>query len=176
MGVIVKLPRPGKSGLEPTEVDELTVGASLGELSLLEKALKPRAATIFCKEDCHFAVLDKQQYQEILGEAEKHRLEKHMEFLGSTPLFQSWPSHSLKPLVYLFKQQKYTHGSIIYNEGEQSTNIFLLREGEVKLTKKIVIKPRKQEEIILDDNCKVCSIEHQPLCKMVEVTPLTLFI
>lgn len=48
-----------------TEVKVLPTGASFGELALIEK--KPRAATIICKEECHFGVLDKNAFERILS-------------------------------------------------------------------------------------------------------------
>ena len=48
-----------------TEVRVLEIGNSFGELALMEN--KPRAATIKCKENCHFAVLDKQFFLHILS-------------------------------------------------------------------------------------------------------------
>ena len=47
------------------EVAEKFTGDSFGELALIED--KPRTATIICKEECHFAVLDRDNYKEILG-------------------------------------------------------------------------------------------------------------
>ena len=43
------------------EVAKLEGGQSFGELALISS--KPRAATIRCKKDTHFAVLDKNAYQ-----------------------------------------------------------------------------------------------------------------
>ena len=48
-----------------TEVKTLFSGSSFGELALMEK--KPRAATIICKEDCCFGVLDKAPFDRILS-------------------------------------------------------------------------------------------------------------
>ena len=45
-------------------VKTLGVGAAFGELSLLEN--KPRQATIICKSQCSFAVLEKIQFKSIL--------------------------------------------------------------------------------------------------------------
>lgn len=47
------------------EVKVLETGSSFGELALIEN--KPRAATIKCKENCHFAVLDKVYFTNILS-------------------------------------------------------------------------------------------------------------
>lgn len=43
-----------------TEVAKLKDGKSFGELALIQN--KPRAATIKCVQDSHFAVLDKAVY------------------------------------------------------------------------------------------------------------------
>lgn len=57
----------GKQHGKPTmlEVNELGVGDSFGELALIND--RPRMATIICKEDCEFAILERDQYKEILG-------------------------------------------------------------------------------------------------------------
>ena len=47
------------------EVAILPTGESFGELALISN--KPRAATIRAKEDCHFAVLEKSDYQKVYG-------------------------------------------------------------------------------------------------------------
>lgn len=46
------------------EVAKLGIGKSFGELALINN--KPRAATIKCASDCHFAVMNKDTYQRIL--------------------------------------------------------------------------------------------------------------
>ena len=48
-----------------TEVRTLGIGTSFGELALLDN--KPRAATIKCKENCDFAILDKKHFNNILS-------------------------------------------------------------------------------------------------------------
>lgn len=64
--VQVRIPTSDGSGaFTLREVKILKTGDAFGELALLGN--KPRAATILCKEDSHFAVLDKQYYKEILS-------------------------------------------------------------------------------------------------------------
>lgn len=48
-----------------TEIKVLEKGTAFGELALIEN--KPRAATIKCRENCHFAVLDKIFFSHILS-------------------------------------------------------------------------------------------------------------
>ena len=47
------------------EVKELGVGESFGELALIND--ETRNASIKCKEECHFAILNKENYSMILG-------------------------------------------------------------------------------------------------------------
>jgi len=47
------------------EIAVLNVGDGFGELALLNDC--PRLATIICKEDSHFATLNKKNFSSILG-------------------------------------------------------------------------------------------------------------
>jgi CRP-like cAMP-binding protein len=47
-----------------TEIKVLKTGESFGELALISK--KHRMASILCKEECSFAVLEKKYFYEIL--------------------------------------------------------------------------------------------------------------
>jgi CRP-like cAMP-binding protein len=48
-----------------TEVRVLPAGSGFGELALMNN--KPRAATITCKDECEFAVLEKEPFNAILS-------------------------------------------------------------------------------------------------------------
>lgn len=47
----------------------LGTGAAFGELALITD--QPRSATVVCKTQCSFAVLEKEDYQQILGTFDK---------------------------------------------------------------------------------------------------------
>lgn len=47
------------------ELKLLGKGESFGELALINN--KPRQATVVCKEDCEFAILEKKDFEEILS-------------------------------------------------------------------------------------------------------------
>ena len=48
-----------------TDVRTLQMGASFGELALIDN--RPRAATVICKSNCYFAVLEKDHFNIILS-------------------------------------------------------------------------------------------------------------
>lgn len=54
-----------KTEMVLTNVKTLGSGDAFGELALMEN--RPRAATIICKENCHFAVLEKTPFNRILS-------------------------------------------------------------------------------------------------------------
>ena len=64
VGVVV--PKFGKNtkSEEFVEVKTLKEGEAFGEMALITK--KTRSASILCKEDCYFAVLDRKYFFEIL--------------------------------------------------------------------------------------------------------------
>jgi CRP-like cAMP-binding protein len=61
------------------EIIALKQGMSFGELALNNN--QPRAATIVCKTDCHFAVMIKADYQKCLLAVTKRRIQHILEFL-----------------------------------------------------------------------------------------------
>lgn len=54
-------------------------GDSFGELALLSD--NPRAASIKCLTDCHFAVLDRLSYKRSLGKIETRKRLAMLEFI-----------------------------------------------------------------------------------------------
>ena len=53
-------------------------GDYFGQLALINN--KPRAANIVCTSDCDFAVLSKNDYNQIIAESENKKLDKEVDF------------------------------------------------------------------------------------------------
>ena len=134
------------SVLVPTEENEETVlkkvatlgsGAAFGELALLQE--KPRAASIFCEEDCHMAVLDKKSYLSILGDSTTKELQKLVEFFKKHPAFSDWSNTSLVKFTYYFTHERFLKNQYIFREGEFPDAVYFVKKGEVELSKKVTI-------------------------------------
>ncbi len=69
------------------QVAILNTGYSFGELALLDN--KPRAARILCITDCHFAVMNKEDYNKSLSKIEHKKRIRNIQFLAEIPFFSS---------------------------------------------------------------------------------------
>ena len=67
------------------KVTELESGQIFGELALISN--KPRAATIHCMTDCHFAVLDRRTFS-IIRQLHENLIDHRVGILRKVPFFQ----------------------------------------------------------------------------------------
>lgn len=83
--------------------DKLKAGCTFGELGLLEG--KPRSALIVCSTDCEFAIMEKDDYSELLAERDRKHLIKKYEFLKNH-LFLDLTNDAIKKIFYYFQKIK----------------------------------------------------------------------
>jgi CRP-like cAMP-binding protein len=79
-----------------SEEVQLGTGAYFGELALINN--KPRAATIRCLSDCHFAVITKNVYEKALKKIEIKNQNQLVDFLKHLPFFAGWSRTALARL------------------------------------------------------------------------------
>jgi CRP-like cAMP-binding protein len=84
------------------------MGKSFGDLALINN--KPRAATIKCLTDCHFAVISKNVYERILKKIEVKNQNKLVDFFQHLPFFEGWSRTALAKLKYNFAQREFICG------------------------------------------------------------------
>eukprot|EP00347_Sterkiella_histriomuscorum_P012371 403368842 len=130
------------AGQNLVEVAQLKSGQSFGELALISN--KPRAATIKCMTDAHFLVLQKKDYEQILGRFEEANMNKFVEFLKQMPHFNHWFKNALSKLTYYFTRQKFIRNQTIYKEGDICRFIYIVLDGEFEITKKM--RPHIQDD------------------------------
>jgi CRP-like cAMP-binding protein len=126
-----------KVNLTTEEVLVYKDGSSFGELGLTDK--KPRAASIYTKSDCHFAVLDKQNYNRILATLMKKKRNELVDFLQRQLIFQKLTRGSLLKLSYCFEEKQYKKEFVLYQEGQRIEYLYMIKEGQVKISKKLKI-------------------------------------
>ncbi|CDW71386.1 UNKNOWN [Stylonychia lemnae] len=125
------------------EVATLVAGSSFGELALIQ--LKPRAATIICKEDCMFATLDRQSYDKVLKKIQQNQLNLNIKFLQSIPFFSKWTKNSVAKFSYYFEKKQFRRNQIVYREGDQCLSVYLVIKGEFEVKKKVKNQSTQRE-------------------------------
>ena len=68
-------------------INAIGEGASFGDVAIMGAQLAPRNATIFCDVDCYFAVLDKKNFQRVIGEHQERETMYKVNFLSNIALF-----------------------------------------------------------------------------------------
>lgn len=131
---------------EFTEILRLSSGAFFGELALEQNKL--RSATIECLEDCHLAVLDKSDYKRILLNFVKEKQIELVVFLQSLPLFSKCTKETIRKLTFFFIERVFTKNQIVYREGDTAETVYIIRSGEFKFSKKLVILKSQSAKLI----------------------------
>jgi CRP-like cAMP-binding protein len=109
------------------EAVQLKNGKSFGELALINN--KPRAATVKCLTDCHFAVLSKPDFEALLKKLEVKREKRFVDFLESLPFFSNQSRVALVKLKYLIQPRHYIKGQEVVAEDAPSSKIFIVKQG-----------------------------------------------
>lgn len=115
------------------EVAEIGKGEAFGDYALLHN--DRRGASIYVKEPSKFLVLYKQEYLHILGKVEAYKLKEKCDFLQSLPLFKRWTDRKLIKTSYAFEVRYYTRNQLLFNEGDPTDKVYIVKEGEFQLIK-----------------------------------------
>jgi cAMP-dependent protein kinase regulator len=158
--VAVEVLRKNLKGEEEfEEVVELQNGSAFGELAL--ESDKPRAASIRCKQDSHFLYLEKVDYVALIAKLIQRRRENNVNFLQKLPALACCTRGTLTKLTYAFSEKVFNKGQIVYVEGQEAKEIFLIKKGEFEFFKHI--SPEDNSISILkkfkfkQKNCKIAS-------------------
>lgn len=118
------------------EIGILFTGGAFGELALISD--RPRSATIQVREKSSFLVLSKSDFTRILGDIAEKKMTSFISFLQKVPYFHSRSKSALVRMAYHFQSKTFSKNRWIYKELDPVDGIYLIRDGEVTLTKKKV--------------------------------------
>ena len=116
---------------EEKEVAVLTHGHSFGEMALLND--KPRFFSVQCGEPTALGILHKNDYN-LISKVHEKQLEEKVRFLKSLDAFRSWSNIGLQKLSYFFRIITLKKGNIVYNEGDEPVEIYIIKDGEFVFT------------------------------------------
>ncbi len=69
----------------------------------------------------------------------------NIQFLQEFPIFTGLTEEKLVKLSAVMKEVEYPGGSVIIKDGDRSNEMFVLLEGDVEITKQMVMKPTHQD-------------------------------
>lgn len=115
------------------DVNTLGQGFSFGEAALISGKSQLRNATIFCKTDCYFAVLDKTNYERIIGEQAEKEINSKVNFLKSVPIFSFFPDLTIRTMIYEISTMNFSYRQDIFEQGQCLDSIYIVKYGKVKV-------------------------------------------
>ena len=171
---VLQQKKDGSKHYEKSKINDLNVGQYFGELALTGEVNGARKATIISKYDtpCHFVTLERVAYRNIFSNLVK-AVQEQIEFLETVPFFKyiGWSGRSIQQWIRCFEKKVYPRNHVIYKEGDDCNDVYLVRSGEVKSQKEVDIKNKKTSFII--DGASKFNPYHQALVtKQVELTTL----
>lgn len=138
-----------------TEVKILRTGTTFGELALISK--KPRAATIICKEDCDFGILEKKDFNRILKVNEEKKLIEEMNFFANLSIFHHWNFNLVKQLYLNTHSMHFIKDDYVYKENDESEAVFIIKSGDFMVNSFLkdffIVDTQVLKQIIIDDTC-----------------------
>lgn len=114
-------------------VNTLKSGTSFGEVAIMGKQLCTRNATIFCGKESFFAVLDKDNFQRIIGEHKERETMEKINFLRKVAIFSSFEEETIKTLIYFLQIKEFKYREDVIKEGEEINQIFIVKSGKIKV-------------------------------------------
>ena len=155
--------------LTQMHVAEIPKGAIFGELGILQK--KRRAATIIAKCPCDMGYIAREDYERILLEVEKIKLENKKRFFGTTVFRNAFSADLAYEVGYMFTKKKFHAGQHIFRQGDVDTktnpfNVYVIQKGSV-----MVYVNEKQKQPGLSDSIQaltknVASSKKRPIALM----------
>jgi CRP-like cAMP-binding protein len=79
-------------------------GKAFGEAALINDTA--RGATVLCKTECHFAILNKESFNNILKAIEQKIQNRYVKFLLSLKMFNGWTGRKVEKLLHAIDKVK----------------------------------------------------------------------
>ena len=118
-------------------VDTYKPGRSFGELALLNNT--KRSATIVALEDWDFGILDKENFDLVMGKILRKKFEKKVDFLTKFMFLTGMSRIRKEKLWFSMKRETFEIGQKVVIEGTEINDIFFVEKGEFEVTKYIFL-------------------------------------
>ncbi|CAK65259.1 unnamed protein product (macronuclear) [Paramecium tetraurelia] len=122
----------------------LLPGQSFGEMSLIHN--RPREFTAVALQPCHFAMIRRQYFKDVVRIGQEKSSVKEMGFFANLEIFEGWNVNSIYQIYKMLEQRSYRMGDVVYLSGESVNKIYLIKEGAVDL-QQVFIEEKEELEI-----------------------------
>lgn len=119
------------------DIRQLSEGGSFGDAALIKGKSALRNATILCQEDCYFAVLDKENYERIIGEHQQRQINEKLGFLKKSNIFKFMKDQDLGTLIYFFENKFLPFRTVLFNQGDEVDHLYIIKSGSVRVNKEL---------------------------------------
>jgi cGMP-dependent protein kinase 1 len=123
-----------KQGQDPVRVAQRGARTSFGELALMYNA--PRAATVTATCDSVVWAVDRYTFRRFVAKLSEQKLRDMGKFLKGVQSFSALTAYERAKIAEALDERVYPGGHNIITQGEKGDSFFILRAGEVIVTRK----------------------------------------
>ncbi|KAL4429951.1 hypothetical protein ABPG74_000317 [Tetrahymena malaccensis] len=127
--------------MELVQVKLLEKGDIFGEVSLVQN--RPSIFSVCCLTECQFAILEKKEFDFILGQLEEQRIYREMRFLGGLDYFMHWSSNQIKYLYVASKTVSFQRNQFVFYEDDPADYIYIVKSGTFEKIKSLNFEMEK---------------------------------
>ena len=82
------------------------------------------------------------------------KVQKDIEFLNKTQFFSKVQKRQISTLIYQMKVNVIRRNTAIFKEGDDSSHIYIIKRGEIKLLKEVEFKVKQTTVSMLEESQK----------------------
>lgn len=112
-------------------------------LDIRTEKLTPEKFT--CVTTCLFAVCEKDAFLRIIDHAEGQKTNDFVKFVGKLPFFKHWSNTALMKICKVFVTVEIHKNTVLYREGSPINDLFIVKSGEIGLTKELISPEDRME-------------------------------
>ncbi|EAR83747.2 cyclic nucleotide-binding domain protein (macronuclear) [Tetrahymena thermophila SB210] len=127
--------------MELVQVKLLEKGDIFGEVSLVQN--RPSIFSVCCLTECQFAILEKKEFDFILGQLEEQRIYREMRFLGGLDYFMHWSANQIKYLYVASKTVSFQRNQFVFQEDDPADYIYIVKSGMFEKVKNLNFEMEK---------------------------------
>ncbi|EGR33253.1 hypothetical protein IMG5_057730 [Ichthyophthirius multifiliis] len=157
VSIYIDEPTQYKNFIQLKQIYKLTEGESFGEIGLLFD--QKRSQSAITTEDSFLIILEKTVFQKFIKDYQNEHLTEKINFLKNQEIFNQLQQSEIAEPASKLQIQEYSSKQIIISDDKQPQYLYFIKQGRVKVYKKILFKINKQTREKIKDYIKDPTIE-----------------